>query len=65
MKTLIFLLLLCSCSTPKKLTTGTYTVISKRGDVVSFKEVSGHYKINSDTLKAGDKININVVRIHQ
>lgn len=42
--------------------TGTYTVREVDGKEVKFKEVAGTYKVDSDTLKQGDRITINVVR---
>ncbi len=58
------LLLLCSCAAPR-LTTGRYTIKGINGHDVAFVEVPGWYNIQSDTLKIGDKITINVIKRKQ
>ena len=62
-------ILLASCATTKPShpeATGIYTIATiDTGDVVTFKEVRGKYLILSDTIKVGDKIILNVIKIHR
>lgn len=65
MKTIIAMLavILFSCSTEKALhQSGTYKIKTKEGNVTTFEGVKGEYQVPNDTLKAGDKITINVIR---
>ena len=65
LKKLIWVLLLISgCTVPKSLhQTGTYTIASVQGDVVTFRGVSGSYQLPVDTLKIGDTIRMNVIHM--
>jgi len=65
LKKLIWLLLaIVGCTAPKSLhQSGTYTIESVDRDVVTFKGISGSYQLPVDTLKIGDTVRMNVIRI--
>lgn len=65
MKTFIItLLILCSCAAPKTLHhTGTYTIATVQKTVVTFRGVAGRYDLGTDTLKVGDTVRMNVVKL--
>jgi hypothetical protein len=73
MKYLFIILLACSCATQKTLhKSGSYTIKTISRDstkavvptIVSFNEVAGVYEISAcDTLKKGDVIYMNVVKL--
>jgi hypothetical protein len=55
---------LTSCSTQKHLRyTGEYRIAERKGDTTKLEGVKGTYLITSDTLKKGDVIKINVIKI--
>jgi len=43
--------------------TGTYTIKSVNGSIVTFKEVRGKYDMQTDTLKVNQQIKMNVIRL--
>jgi len=58
------LLAIAGCTTPKSLhQSGTYTIASVSGDIVTFKGVGGSYQLPVDTLKIGDTVRMNVIRL--
>ena len=60
----LLLLFLFGCATRQSLhQTGTYTVKSVDGNVVSFHNVAGKYQLPVDTLKIGDTIRMNVIHL--
>lgn len=65
---LLPLILMLSCTPTYHFTrlheSGTYTIASRNGNTTTFKEVSGKYDIESDTLKPGDRISITVISNH-
>lgn len=55
----------CITATPHLHSTDQYTITKRTGHITEFKEIPGRYIIECkpvDTLKAGDKIMINVIR---
>lgn len=66
MKKTLFIatLFFCSCTAPKRMASGTYTIKQIYGASVSFKEIDGKYFLMSDTLKVNDKITMNVIRLY-
>jgi len=63
-KLTILLLIISSCTAQKTLhQTGTYTVATATGNVVTFKGIAGKYHLPVDTMKVGDTIRMNVIRL--
>jgi hypothetical protein len=65
LKKLIWVLLaFIGCTAPKSLhQSGTYMIASVKGDIVTFRGVSGSYQLPVDTLKIGDTIRMNVIHM--
>lgn len=65
----VFIFMSCSITGPEHyqrihgLTfSGTYTVKSVKNNAIKFKEFPGEYVLDSDTMKPGDRVTINVLR---
>ena len=60
---LILTAILTGCAAPHIHNTGRYVITERQGTATKFKGMKGTYSIISDTLKAGDTITINVIRV--
>jgi len=60
---ILVMIYITSCTPQKKMATGTYTIKSVNGSIVTFKEVRGKYDMQTDTLKVNQQIKMNVIRL--
>ena len=62
--TVTIAVIMMSCATQKSLhQAGRYTIKERTGTATQFEEVAGMYEVIGDTLKVGDMITINVIKL--